>query len=593
MPGTQSLTKLSVLALLIGLMALGPLAGQAGASHFRGGNISYQQSGVATNADFESSVAFRCTYFFSPCNVNPGDVVNLTGEAQLQFGDGNQSDGNYTVQAVNVAEDNFVAKKTVSHNYADTTARTAFYSSCCTIGSLVNNASASFKVETLVNLGADGSSPKTSVPPVVNVGNSGTQTFLVPATDPGGQTLRFRLATDGEAGGTNVNPDNGFAIDPATGRITVDTATINGGNPPDGLYHASIVIEARDGQQTVVSSTLVTFLIRIGQQIGGPPVYTVPTPPDGREFTVAPGNNLACDMRATDADAGDTVEIVPGPLPTGFTLVSSAGNPATGRFSFTPGAAQDGQDYVVNFTAQDGNGGSVFRSYTIKVRAGAATTECGGGSLTENATGNPAPVTAAAVQSCDRRAISLVRADVRGRKVVLSGLVRSNLANRSVRILGNYGKGKRGSTLATVRPSTNGSFRATVNRPSRADFATARYRAQVDRSRSAPLKLAQSLSSSSVRQTTNQIEVRGKVKRSLLGKRRTVTVKRLICGRYKTVGSARPDRNGNYVVRFTISAAGSSSLFRAESMVLDRAGSKRYAKAFARAISIRVTSSTG
>ena len=75
MPATKSLRKLSILAVLIGVMALGPLAGQASASHFRGGNISYQQSGAATNADFESSVAFRCTYFFSPCNINAGDVV--------------------------------------------------------------------------------------------------------------------------------------------------------------------------------------------------------------------------------------------------------------------------------------------------------------------------------------------------------------------------------------------------------------------------------------------------------------------------------------------------------------------------------------
>ena len=69
-------------------------------------------------------------------------------------------------------------------------------------------------MQTLVDLGADGSSPKTSVPPVVNVGNSGIQSFLVPATDPGGQTLRYRLATDAEAAGTNVNPAAGYSIDP-------------------------------------------------------------------------------------------------------------------------------------------------------------------------------------------------------------------------------------------------------------------------------------------------------------------------------------------------------------------------------------------
>ena len=302
-------------------------------------------------------------------------------------------------------------------------------------------------------------------------------------------------------------------------------------------------------------------------------------------------------MRATDPDgAADSVDLVPGPLPAGFTFNDTPGNPATGAFSFTPTPAQDGQDYVVNFTAQDGNGGSVFRSYTIKVRAGAATTECGGGTLpAEAAAASSNAVVAAGLPSCDRRTISLVSADVRGSKVILSGLVRPSLAGREIKILGNYGKAKAGavSTLATAKAASGGTFTATVKRPSRAQFSTARYRAQVGAARSVPLKLAQSLKSTAVKATGGQVEVRGSVKRSLLGKRKTVTVKRLICGRYKTVGKAKPDSKGKYVVRFKISQNGSLALFRAESSVLVRPGSKRYAKAYARAISIRVADSTG
>ena len=54
-------------------------------------------------------------------------------------------------------------------------------------------------------------------------------------------------------------------------------------------------------------------------------------------------------------------------------------------------------------------------------------------------------------------------------------------------------------------------------------------------------KLAQSLASSSVRRAGGQIELRGKVKRALLGKRNPVVVKRVVCGRYQTVGRAKPD----------------------------------------------------
>ena len=132
-----------------------------------------------------------------------------------------------------------------------------------------------------------------------------------------------------------------------------------------GLYHSSIVVEALSSGN-VVSATLVTFLVRIVQGSNNqPPVYDTPPTP---AYTVAPGDNLAISLQASDPDAGDTVEIVPGPLPTGATFNPTDGNPAIGAFSFTPTAAQDGQDFVVNFTAQDGNGGAVLRSFTIKVR---------------------------------------------------------------------------------------------------------------------------------------------------------------------------------------------------------------------------------
>jgi len=100
---------LAVASAILSLMAVGPLAGEAAATHFRGGNISYQQTGAATNATFESTVSFRCTAFFSnPCNANVGDPINIS-EAVLNFGDGASSDGAYTVVAVNAAENFWVS----------------------------------------------------------------------------------------------------------------------------------------------------------------------------------------------------------------------------------------------------------------------------------------------------------------------------------------------------------------------------------------------------------------------------------------------------------------------------------------------------
>ena len=197
---------------------------------------------------------------------------------------------------------------------------------------------------------------------------------------------------------------------------------------------------------------------------------------------------------------------------------------------------------------------------------------------------------------CGEREISLVRADVRGRKVVLRGLVSARMTGRSVTILANYGtaKGSALRKLATVRPNSAGAFTARVAKPPARLFNKARFQAQVDSFRSVRLKLPQSLASSSVKLEAGKIVLRGKVERSLLGKRNPVVVRRLVCSSYQTVGSARPDRKGNYVVRFDAPAlATTAGLYRAESRVLARPGSKRYVKQYARAIGITLAGPTG
>jgi hypothetical protein len=199
---------------------------------------------------------------------------------------------------------------------------------------------------------------------------------------------------------------------------------------------------------------------------------------------------------------------------------------------------------------------------------------------------------------CGRRQISLVRADAKGSKVVLTGLVSVANAGKPVQVFANYGarkraRGGRFTRLTTIKSGATGQFSARVTRPPARLFNKARFLAQVGRSRSVALKLPQSLASSSVRKAGQTIEVRGAVKRALLGKRNAIIVKRLVCGRYQTVGSAKPNARGAYVVRFPAPALGAAALYRAESKVLAKPGSKRYVKQFARAIGIALTGQTG
>jgi hypothetical protein len=192
---------------------------------------------------------------------------------------------------------------------------------------------------------------------------------------------------------------------------------------------------------------------------------------------------------------------------------------------------------------------------------------------------------------CGRRNISLVRADLRGGQVALSGLVAARFAGRRVGLFVNDGLGWK--KIKSVKSKRSGQFKARVAGPPPHLFNRVRYQARIGGSESAELKLPQSLASTSVRKRGQNIVVRGKVKRSLLGKRNRVIVRRLVCGRYLKVGEARPDRRGNYVVRFKAPRLGTAALYRAETRVLDRPGSRRYVKQYARAIGIRLTGSTG
>ena len=268
------------------------------------------------------------------------------------------------------------------------------------------------------------------------------------------------------------------------------------------------------------------------------------------------------------------------------TAEGNAAFPGVGEGDFNAGPWHN------HFQGNFGGLAVLVRSRTVKDSSGQDAAVVIGGSAVTFVPGVP-------VQTCQRRPISLVYAAPRGRSVVLSGLVSQSYAGRRVRILTNY-RGARGSAYrraTTVRANALGQYTARVRRPSRSQFIRARFRAQVSRFRSGALKLPQSLVSRSVRAvrgtTPTEVVVRGTVKRSVLGRRNPVTIKVLVCGRYRTVGRARPDRRGNYAVRFIAPRRAPVALYRAESMVLRKPGSRVYVRQYARAIQVILGPETG
>ena len=107
------------------------------------------------------------------------------------------------------------------------------------------------------------------------------------------------------------------------------------------------------------------------------------------------------------------------------------------------------------------------------------------------------------------------------------------------------------------------------------------------------LKLPQSLASTSVKVSGGQVTLRGQVQRSLLGKRRPITIRRLVCGKLTKTATTRANRRGAYVARFKAPALATAALYRAESQVLKRPRSKRYARQFARAVVVLFQRPTG
>ncbi len=209
--------------------------------------------------------------------------------------------------------------------------------------------------------------------------------------------------------------------------------------------------------------------------------------------------------------------------------------------------------------------------------------------------GGPGVSGASLPRSCDRRVISLIRADRKGDKVELQGLVGRAFYGKSVKILVD-GAGAGSSafkTVSTVKASASGTFKATLAKPGRRHAFTTRYRAAIGRAVSPTLKLPQSLRSKSVKASGNKVTVTGVVNPKVLGSRKPVSIQALACGRYRTVGSARPDSTGAYKVTFNTPRRGGVAFYRARGSVLRKPGSKVYVTQYARAIAIRLTAESG
>ncbi|MCL7754272.1 T9SS type A sorting domain-containing protein [Polaribacter sp. Z022] len=317
------------------------------ASHFRHGTISWRVVSGNT-VEFKISQAW----------ANYGNwTIGQTGYGdRLYFGDGQNTPFSVVITAVNTSENWYYGETTFTHTYANSGNFLAYFGGCCKIGQLSNNSGSSWRSETIVNVGSGNESPVTTMAPIINMQTgSTTATFQVPASDPDGDTLTYRLATSSEING---GQPSGISIDANTGIITFNTQ----GRAINSLWNAAIVVE--DGQTKVIND----FIIKIVQQ-SNPPVfdYTV-TPNNGFTYQVSPGVPVNFSVKADDTDPGATVSLQSIGVPPGANIVLNNQNISsiTANFSWTPTASNLGTN-VINFLAQDNVGAQVSTSVTILV----------------------------------------------------------------------------------------------------------------------------------------------------------------------------------------------------------------------------------
>jgi cysteine-rich repeat protein len=419
--------------LLLGALVLGATQ-DARATHFRYTHISWSVvSGTTVAFTVQSSWRRNDTPSFNPC-VNPstntvipctggglpmpGDIIREDiGDTRLDFGDGSPTVGSgasgglfYLVTSIDPT-DNWIfglaldpsslptIDTTIQHAYAGPGTRIAQISSCCRIqanaapNAHINNPEFDYKVQTVVTLTTNNSSATTALPPIVTCPQNGVCSFVVPATDPDGDTLTFRLAAPTEADGTNFKQPGppqapiGATIDPVTGVYTWDTTGATLG--PVGyntLYSTQVVIEERDGLNMVKGRVAVDFLIQLVPDVNDPPVFNQPV--CGTTVNGSAGVPISFNVSASDPDAGDSVVLNVAGLPAGASMtppLPTSGNPVSSVFGWTPLISQAG-NYIVTFSATDQALQQALCSITLHI-----TSQCGDGNIDPGEQCDPGP----------------------------------------------------------------------------------------------------------------------------------------------------------------------------------------------------------
>ncbi len=352
------------------------------ASHFRFGSITATRlSETATTVTYQLNLSESWRLGSSPAAAN----FIVSG--------GNS--GAFTIPTTNVIDPSGSWLNSTG-SYIITLTKTTTLTRIETTGAnkittTVNNANGRWDIYIILNTGAPGNAPVSSLPAVINMPvNQAAATYSVAVSDSDpGAVLTFGTPSFTGALANQTEP-SGFSIDALTGLITLNTV----GKTIGQLYNALVTITDNDGNQIIMD-----FIINI---VGPstPPVfdYTV-TPPNGTIFNIVSNQNISFPIVATDIDSASLVSLSVSGLSSSITInnfnnnpLPATGNPSQTTFSWTPTQEQIGGSFVLNFIATDNVGVQATTSITIRVQAEPAPVFIGPtpqeGSIRQIVTGN-------------------------------------------------------------------------------------------------------------------------------------------------------------------------------------------------------------
>ena len=376
--------KSGILSLLAALVIVGAVAPDADASHFRYGTMSWAPTGIPGEVRIDLRVAFRRNGLPGPPSTG-AIFTDTIGQTRLAFGDGMTTPIlQFRATDFSATEDWVVAVALnpgtndpgITHTYAagSFTANLINGSgavACCRLSTVApnglnNRADASYPLQTNIDAFSGNSSPVSNLVPIVVTPRSNTATFLLPASDPDGDALRFRVAVvpteSGSGGSTSINHPPNISIDPNTGVVTWNNNTP--ALDATRFWTMQFMVEDLDASGNVKTKTPVDFLLKIVPQQGQPPSCAInPAGP----FTVEPGDPVTFVVTGTDPDPGNLILNSSG-VPSGATMTPSlprtGPSPVSSTFNWTPTAVGS---TVISYSVTDPAGNQALCSATIDV----------------------------------------------------------------------------------------------------------------------------------------------------------------------------------------------------------------------------------